>query len=956
MKKTVSLLLFMFTFGAVFAAGQNQTSAPDKFWRTADDAELQRALPLRTIVPNAYQTFRLEQTVLRNFLRKAPLEFSEAARNGEALEITIPMPDGTTARFAVAESPIFEAGLAAKYPTIKTYRGTGVDDPTLAARFDVMPNGFHAVVFTGAGTVLVDPYAVGDTRNYISYFKHDAEKTGEFSCAVKDDSVEQFTAFSNFAPDAPNVVSGANLRTYRLALAATAEYTNVFRQSGDTDAQARARALQQMVLIMNRVNGVYERDVAIRLVLIANEDALIYTDSATDPYTNDNGSTMLGENQTSLDSIIGAANYDIGHVFSTGGGGIAGLGVPCRSTLKARGVTGLPNPIGDAFAIDYVAHEIGHQFGGNHTFNVGNGSCGPQRSSNAAYEPGSGITIMAYAGICSGQNLAANSIDTFHVKSIEQIVAYSTGSTGNACAVPTATNNLPPDVAVETGFTIPKQTPFSMTTTASDPDGDALTYDWQEYNLGASASSAAQNSDADGMERPLFRPYLPTTNPTRTFPSLQYILNNANVPPTLTGSRLTGEILPSITRTMIFQVVVRDNRGSGGGVRSRAAIVNIDATSGPLAVTAPESNVTWATNSNQTVTWNVANTNNAAVNAQNVKISLSTDGGNTFPFTLAASTPNDGSESVSVPNIGLGTNQARVKIEAVGNIFFDVSGANFTIIAVSQPNRTIFDYDGDGRADVSVFRPASGIWYLLNSNNGFSGAQFGAAGDKLVPADYDGDGKTDLAVFRGGTWYLNRTQAGFTGVTFGAADDIPVPADFSGDGKAEIVVFRPSNGTWYIYDLALNQMSSVQLGQAGDKPVVGDYDGNGKAEIAIFRPSNGTWYTSTNPAINYGAVVFGTSEDKPVPADYDGDGKTDLAVFRPSNGSWYIQRSQLGFTGVQFGQTGDQPTPADYDGDGKTDVAVFRNGTWYLNRSQSGFSGVLFGTATDAAVPNSYIR
>jgi hypothetical protein len=215
---------------------------------------------------------------------------------------------------------------------------------------------------------------------------------------------------------------------------------------------------------------------------------------------------------------------------------------------------------------------------------------------------------MAYAGICAGQNLAANSIDTFHVKSIEEIVSFSSGA-GNVCAIATSTGNTPPDVTIEqTGLTIPKQTPFYMTATASDANGDALTYDWQEYDLGAPALNAANNSDSDGQERPIFRPYLPTTDPTRTFPRLQYILNNANVPPTLTGSRLTGEILPSIARTMIFQVIVRDNRFNGGGVRSRAAVVNIDAASGPFAITAPDTAVSWAGNSQQPVTWNVAGT------------------------------------------------------------------------------------------------------------------------------------------------------------------------------------------------------------------------------------------------------------------------------------------------------------------------------------------------------------
>ena len=296
----------------------------------------------------------------------------------------------------------------------------------------------------------------------------------------------------------------------------------------------------------------------------------------------------------------------------------------------------------------------------------------------------------------------------------------------------------------------------------------------------------------------------------------------------------------------------------------------------------------------------------------------------------------------------------------VGGNFTSIGGVNrlavarLNVAAVSRA--TPFDFDGDGRADVAVFRPASGYWYTSqNPAINYGAVLFGQQGDKLVPADYDGDGKTDVAVVRNGVWYIQRSQLGFTGVTFGLDSDIPVPADYDGDGKADIAVFRPSNGTWYLNRSTLGYIA-IPLGSSTDKPVPADYDGDGKAEIAVYRPSNGFWYNSTNPAINYGGVQFGAAEDRPVPADYDGDGKIDRAVFRPSNGTWYILQSTAGFTGIAFGLGTDLPVAADYDGDGKADIAVFRSGNWYLNRSTQGFIGIQFGVGSDNPIPNSFIR
>ncbi len=280
-----------------------------------------------------------------------------------------------------------------------------------------------------------------------------------------------------------------------------------------------------------------------------------------------------------------------------------------------------------------------------------------------------------------------------------------------------------------------------------------------------------------------------------------------------------------------------------------------------------------------------------------------------------------------------------------------VGGQGFTVTQTAG-NTVRFDFDGDGRADISVYRPEIGSWYVLNSASGFTGTGFGIETDTIVPADYDGDGKTDIAVFRDGVWLLLRSELGFAEIAFGSPTDIPYPADFDGDGRAELAFFRPSVGVWSIYNLVTEETTAFSFGQNGDIPVAADYDGDGITDIAVFR--DGVWFIQGSQT-GFTTVSFGIASDKPVPADYDGDGKTDLAVFRPEEGVWYIQRSRDGFISTSFGLGTDQPVPADYDGDGKTDIAVYRGGVWFLLRSTAGFLGLTFGEADDTPVPNAYI-
>lgn len=748
-RTTYSLILILSVAMIAFSQFPTKRSG-DGVWREIGDDSAAMRSAERWIVPTSYKTFRLDRIMLRTILQSAPEEFKDGFGMSNTI-LSLPMPDGTYERFRIEHSPIFEEGLLEKYPELgMTFRGQGIDDPTATVRLDMLPNGFHSMILSSRGTVMVDPYSQGDLTNYISYYKRDVPKPDfkcDFDTANAFDSMVKprkadFHKFIPDVPQAPAVTSGTQLRTYRLALAATNEY------AASVGGNTIAGTLAAQGVVMNRVNGVYERDLAIRMTVIANNNLIVYAGDntcggvactgANDPFTNNNGSTMLTENVNNTDTVIGTANYDLGHVFSTGGGGIAGLAVVC-GTQKARGVTGLSNPTGDVFAIDYVAHEMGHQWGANHTFNGTTGSCsGANRSAGSAYEPGSGVTIMSYAGICGTQNLANNSIDSFHVKSLEDIIAFSQTGNGNACAVTSATGNTPPTVSSVGGttFNIPKQTPFTLTANGTDSNGDTLSYQWFEYDLG-SGTTAVPNSDSDGNARPIFRAFGPTAAPDRTFPQIQHILGTANVPPNTTGGFLTGEILPSIARTMNFQVVARDNRANGGGINTANVTVEVAGT-GPFKVNSPNTNITWFLNSNPEVTWDVGGSSGAPINVANVRILLSTDGGQTFPTVLADSTPNDGVHQVISPS--LNTSQARVRIEAIGNIFFDVSDTNFSISTTPASNGSIGGRitkpDGRGFARIYVLitggNPAISRLALTNAFGFFNFDQIGFGSDYTI--------------------------------------------------------------------------------------------------------------------------------------------------------------------------------------------------------------------------------
>jgi hypothetical protein len=635
------------------APGQDASGG---LWRDVGPGAAQ--LGPRALMPTRYRALALDVAGLRQSLRAIPSEASKAA----PAVLRLPLPGGGYARFGVVESPILESPLQAQFPEIRTYRGQGLDEGSATIRFDLTPRGFHAMILSQAGTILIDPWSPGDTAHYIAYFKRDVLGRDPFRCLT--DEVGPRDARGETANALP---TGDTLRTYRMALAVDGEYTSFVCLP---DPPGVACAMAEMTTAINRVTGVYERDLAVRLTMIAGEPQIIYTDPDTDPYTNGVPATMREENQANLDAVIGNPNYDIGHVFGTGGGGIAVIGGVCISAQKGRAATGIGNPTGDPFYIDYVSHEIGHHFGANHSFNGSTDFCGPNRHASTAWEPGSGSTIMSYSGLCSSENVQNDSDDYFHAGTLIEMSNFIQGI-GSICSANTPTGNALPTVSAGADHVIPSATPFTLTATGDDADGDALTFAWEELDLGA-----AGPPNTDNGNRPIFRTYLPDPSPSRTFPQLQYILNFDNTPPDFPVS----ESLPTTTRTMQFRATIRDNRAGGGGVASDSMLVSVTSGAGPFKVTQPDTHITWPEGTTQTVTWNVANTSAPPVSCASVNVLLSTDGGQTFPTALASGTPNDGAEDITVPSAA--TLTARVRVECVTSPFFDLSNVDFTISPV----------------------------------------------------------------------------------------------------------------------------------------------------------------------------------------------------------------------------------------------------------------------------------
>lgn len=652
----ILLLVSVFLLAGFEGYAQNST------WEKVAKEKLQNEkLVYKKSTPVSYNLFKLKVSDFQKQLNDAPSRHV----NSSNVVIELPVADGKLQYFEVYEASVMATKLQEKYPSIQSYVAQGIDDPTAIARISISNIGVHIMISSGHySTIYVDPYTE-DKKHYAVYAVNSLTSAPDsFQCLVESKGNHTDIPLSK-------ETYGANdrmLRTYKLALASTRQYANYHINLQGVPVTAseydkKEAVLSEMNVAMTRINGVFERDLSVTMELVGNNDELIFLDATSDPYSNSDAFAMLRENQATVDSIIGVSNYDLGHVFSTGGGGVAYLGSVC-SGYKAGGVTGLYNPIADAFYIDYVSHEMGHQFGANHTFNGSAGSCGGGNRNNfTAMEPGSGSTIMGYAGICAPQNVQVGSDSYFHATSISEMWTNITSS--NSCAVETNTNNQSPIVDAGSNVTIPKSTPFVLDGTAIDPDGDDLTYTWEQIDRQI-AEQPPVNSSAQG---PLFRSMEPVEESYRYFPKMETIL---------TGStQSTWEVLPAVGRNLNFRLTVRDNVAGGGASSSDDRMIIVSDAAGPFVITSQNTVSTWETESEETITWDVADTDIAPVNCANVDILFSKDGGLTYPITLAQNVPNSGSAIITVPSEE--TDLGRIMVKASENIFFDVNNENIVV-------------------------------------------------------------------------------------------------------------------------------------------------------------------------------------------------------------------------------------------------------------------------------------
>lgn len=693
MKTKLHYVLALSMFLLVFSV-----SAQQRYWQktnktlTSDDSKTE-------LNEKFYQTYHLDIDAFKAQLIDAPLRSADL--NSSNTKIFLPNIKGDLEEFKVVEAPVLSQELSEMYPNIKTYLGFGTQTKGARVRFSVTPQGLQTMMtYPNTDMNFIVPLKRNDSSSYIVYSRAARpENLKDFDCFTDDDILPK-----NSSEFAGRDANDQTLRTFRIAISTTAAYTNFWDDGNAGNGNAQQDALAQVVSTLNRTNEVFEVDMAVSFTLVTGTE-IIYT-SANNPYSGNFNSEL----QSVLTANIGETNYDIGHLFNYGGNnGNAGcIGCVCVNGQKGSGFSShsfLDNDGGpymsDYFDIDYVPHEIGHQMGANHTYSHFSEGTGV----NA--EPGSGTTIMGYAGITGSNDVQDHSNPYFHYYSITQVLDNLVTRT---CWTGTAISNNPPVANAGADYTIPNGTAFILSGSATDADAsDVLTYTWEQIDDGTTTSGNFGPTKTTGA---VWRSRPPSTNTERYMPIIERViagqLTESNPVETLDNS--SWETVSTVARTLNFGLTVRDrSEGNGIGLSPQSDFdtmtVTVDGTSGPFTVTSQTTNETWDAGSTQTITWNVAGTNTGAVNTPTVNILLSTDGGFTFPYVMASNVPNDGSHDVTVPTTGGDSTSLRVKVEGNNNIFYAMNSTNFTLqesefvlnvndtsVDVCQPNNAIFTF------------------------------------------------------------------------------------------------------------------------------------------------------------------------------------------------------------------------------------------------------------------------
>lgn len=663
--KKIILSTIIFLFSLLIQAQS------DSFWKKINHKDLSTLDNKKDqINQQEGQLFQLDELGLKNKL----IQIRDKAIQ-ESIEVKIPNANGTLESYKVIECSNFAPELQKKYPEIRSYKGIGITDRTATVYFSYSPKGLQTmVVRADKETEFIESYSKTKTVYKLITSKNYSRTTSRSACSTEDFALN--TQMQNKA----NKIKANDkvFRIFRLALSCNGEYSEYY---GGTVAGA----LAGMNASMTRINGILGKDLSVKFELIANNDILIYLDRITDPYSDASigtetdpvtgGRYWNSEIQNNLTSTIGNAGYDVGHLLSgsIGTNGIAGsaggIGYICTNPTPQRplgkgsawSAASRNQPEGPDFDIDLVAHEMGHQLGGNHTFSYA------VEGRGANIEPGSGSTIMAYAGSQGFLDIQAHSDDYFSVNTIQQIQSNLAFKT---CSVNTTISNSPPIISAGLDYTIPKGTAFILKGNGSDPNGDTLSYTWEENDNAVTAIGSNSICYPTKPDGPLFRSFKPSSSPIRYMPTLKDVLAN-----TLTTK---WESVSNIERTLNFFLTGRDNAATGTSqTNSDDMNVKVSGTIGPFAVTSQNTeNIGWTKGGNQTITWNV-NGSDTLPGAATLNIKLSTDGGLTFPITLATNTPNDGSEIITAPNI-TATN-CRLLIEPTANIFYAVNSKIFAV-------------------------------------------------------------------------------------------------------------------------------------------------------------------------------------------------------------------------------------------------------------------------------------